>query len=185
MIKGLYDFAKKWSMTGSVFLYSDPHFDDDTAELFNYMKPEEQINRINTLVHRDDYLVILGDFGDPKWLEKLKCKHLIGIMGNHDQSKEKYSPYFEELYDGPLFISKKILLSHEPIYGLDFCFNIHGHCHNGNLYDDNHINLAADVIDYTPISLGKLIKDGILARIQSIHRITIDNATERKMTMGD
>ena len=182
MIKGLYDFAKKWSMNGSVFLYSDPHFEDnDMANFFNYMKSEEQITRINAIVHKNDYLVILGDFGNPEWLSMIKCKHLIGILGNHDQSKEKYKPYFEELYDGAVFISKKILLSHEPIYGLDFCFNIHGHCHGNQSTGSMHMNLAADVIDYTPVSLGKLIKDGIIANIPSIHRITIDKATERKL----
>ncbi len=43
-----------------------------------------------------------------------------------------------------------------------------------------HLNLAANVCDYTPVSLGKLIKDGILSDITSIHRMTIDNATEKK-----
>ena len=43
-----------------------------------------------------------------------------------------------------------------------------------------HINLAANVCGYTPVSLGKLIKDGILADIDSIHRMTIDRAVEKK-----
>ena len=34
--------------------------------------------------------------------------------------------------------------------------------------------------NYTPVSLGKLIKDGILADIDSIHRMTIDHAVEKK-----
>lgn len=38
----------------------------------------------------------------------------------------------------------------------------------------------ANVCDYTPVSLGKLIKGGILSDITSIHRITIDRATEKK-----
>ena len=43
-----------------------------------------------------------------------------------------------------------------------------------------HLNLAANVCGYTPVSLGKLIKDGILAGIDSIHRETIDRAAKRK-----
>ena len=39
---------------------------------------------------------------------------------------------------------------------------------------------AANVCGYTPVSLGKLIKDGILSDIDSIHRKTIDRASERK-----
>ena len=43
-----------------------------------------------------------------------------------------------------------------------------------------HLNLAANVCGYIPVSLGKLIKEGILSDILSIHRITIDQATEEK-----
>ena len=43
-----------------------------------------------------------------------------------------------------------------------------------------HLNLAANVCGYTPVNLGKLIKDGILYDIDSIHRITIDHAVEKK-----
>lgn len=40
--------------------------------------------------------------------------------------------------------------------------------------------IGANVCGYTPVSLGKLIKGGILSDITSIHRITIDRATEKK-----
>jgi len=42
-----------------------------------------------------------------------------------------------------------------------------------------HINLAANVYGYTPINLGKIIKDGVLADVPSIHRMTIDRQVER------
>lgn len=42
-----------------------------------------------------------------------------------------------------------------------------------------HINLAANVCGYTPINFGKIIKDGVLADIPSIHRMTIDRQVER------
>ena len=47
----------------------------------------------------------------------------------HD-AKGAYKNYFDEIYTGPLFIAEKILLSHEPVYGLSWCLNIHGHDHN-------------------------------------------------------
>ena len=50
--------------------------------------------------------------------------------------------------------------------------------------DCKHINLAANVCGYTPVNLGKLIKDGILADIESIHRKTIDRQIERKIRKG-
>ena len=43
-----------------------------------------------------------------------------------------------------------------------------------------HLNLAANVCGYTPVSLGKIIKKGILADIDSIHRQTINKPAERK-----
>lgn len=89
---------------------------------------------------------------------------------------------FDEVYTGPLFIADRILLSHEPIFGLEsFCVNIHGHCHNGQHRYNGHINLAADVVDYKPFNLGKAIKDGMLSGVENYHRQTIDRATENPM----
>ena len=53
---------------------------------------------------------------------------------------------------------------------------------NVEAYKDGckHINLAANVCDYRPINLGKIIKDGVLSDIDSIHRMTIDGAVIRK-----
>ena len=90
---------------------------------------------------------------------------------------------FSEIYAGPLFISDRILLSHEPVYGLPWCLNIHGHDHNNmEAYGNGckHINLAANVCGYRPLNLGKAIKDGILADIEGIHRATIGRAVARK-----
>lgn len=45
---------------------------------------------------------------------------------------------------------------------------------------NRHINLAANVCNYTPANLGKLIKKGILSEIDSIHRETINLAIWKK-----
>ena len=42
------------------------------------------------------------------------------------------------------------------------------------------MNLAANVRGYEPVNLGKLIKEGVLSGIPSVHRLTIDLATEKK-----
>ena len=91
---------------------------------------------------------------------------------------------FDEVYEGPLFISDKILLSHEPI-DFPFALNIHGHDHSGKfLSDANHINVCAECIDYTPVNLKHIIEKGVLKNIDTIHRFTIDKATERKEIRG-
>jgi hypothetical protein len=142
------------------------------------------------LVGKGDTFVCLGDVGNPKYVPMIKARKKILLLGNHD-AKGAYNGLFNEIYTGPLFIADKILLSHEPVYGLTWCLNIHGHDHNNvEKYKEEckHINLAASVCDYTPINLGKLIKDGVLSDVEGIHRKTIEKATARKeagMSMKD
>jgi len=180
MIRTLYPQFQYWSEKGSVWIMSDPHFDDLDCKIMNqnWINPLEQVEILKKYCKKNDTLILLGDIGNPEYLKDIKSYKVL-ITGNHDVVA-KMRDYFNEVYTGPLFIADKILLSHEPIYGLeDFCVNIHGHCHNGTS-TETHINLAADVCDYTPISLGEEIKKGIIANVVNYHRLTIDAATERK-----
>lgn len=184
MIQTLYEPFRHWSDGGSVYILSDTHFGDSDCKLMDkdWITPEEQINIINEIVHKNDTFVHLGDVGDPKYVPMIKAHKKILILGNHD-AKGKYKDLFDEVYDGPLFIADKILLSHEPIYELRFCLNIHGHDHGCPGVYPYHLNLAANVCNYRPLNLGKLIKDGELSNIDNIHRITIDEAINRKEFM--
>lgn len=144
----------------------------------NWITPEEQITIINRLVNKHDTFVCLGDVGDPAYAQQIRAGYKVLILGNHDRRAD-YTGIFNEIYSGPLFISDRLLLSHEPVYGLPWCLNIHGHDHNNmEPYKPGckHLNLAANVCGYTPVSLGKLIKNGILSDIVGIHRMTIDKA---------
>ena len=185
MIDTLYPIFQHWSKTGSVYLFSDPHFDDEDCHYMNpdWIDPEEQIKIINSTVCKTDYLILLGDIGNEKRLAQIKTKHIVLLTGNHDKGNAAYKPYCEEIYNGPLFVADRILLSHEPINGLEnFCTNIHGHCHAsdyGVFGMCGHVNLAADVCGYVPYSLKELIRTHkILAGVENYHRITIDRATE-------
>ena len=92
---------------------------------------------------------------------------------------------FDEVYTGVLVIGEKLMLSHEPIKGCDWCMNIHGHDHSRSHKNDSyHFNVCADVIGYEPINFNKFMKEGHLAPIVSIHRDTIDNATARAKKRG-
>ena len=89
---------------------------------------------------------------------------------------------FNEVYGGPLFISDKILLSHEPI-DIPFGLNIHGHVHDGlgGLSKDNSkYNVCSNCINYEPQNLSEIIKSGCLKNRDTIHRLTIDKATKKK-----
>lgn len=184
MIPTLYEPFRHWSEGGSIYILSDLHFDDEDCKLMdpNWITPQEQLAIINENVRKGDTFICLGDVGAPEYVKEIKARKKILILGNHD-AKGAYSKYFDEIYAGPIFIAEKILLSHEPVYGLEWCLNIHGHDHNGvESYKEGckHINLAANVCRYMPLNLGKIIKDGVLSDIPSIHRITIDGATMRK-----
>ena len=88
---------------------------------------------------------------------------------------------FDEVYDGALIVGEKLILSHEPIAGLTWAVNLHGHVHDKRAKTDAyHINCCSDVIGYEPINLTQKLKQGIAAQVTSIHRQTINKATERK-----
>ena len=261
MINSLYDNFKHWSAKGSVYIISDPHFDDSDCKLINpnWPSPADYIANLNKKIHKNDTLICLGDVGDPNYIPQIKAGYKVLITGNHDsgiscykkkitkrlydaddynedinaaekelkeefptadikiiESYEFRRPFhrynitiddrmFDEVYNGPLFIADRLLLSHEPIFGLEnFAVNLHGHEHNGatirfryieplqidhidptnkEIYYKTvitHINLAADVAQWEPVDLGKLIKEGLFSNIPNYHRLTIDRATENK-----
>ena len=193
MIKTLYPQFQRWSETGSIYIISDTHFEDADCKLMNpnWITPEEHMNILKEKIHKVDTLIHLGDVGNADYLDELKCYKVL-ITGNHDVLS-KVTSHFDEVYDGPLFIADRILLSHEPINGLEgICVNIHGHVHNGYTvawYDGfkgiSHINLTSDVAQYQPASLGTLIKTVILKNIQNYHRKTIDYATEHSIKKNE
>lgn len=206
MYKHLYDKFKDWHHGGSIWLYSDPHFSDEEMKYIrkNYIGDEEQVKRINSKVGKNDTLIILGDIGSIEPIRQLHGYKVL-IMGNHDLGASNYKRVkqeitindgnslidegkkvtfydnylFDEVYEGPLFISNRILLSHEPI-DLPFAFNIHGHDHSSiHQKDRMHCNVCAECIDYTPINLKWIVECGIMKDIPSLHRMTIDEATAR------
>lgn len=161
-----------------------------------------QVNNINKVVHKSDTIIFLGDIGDPSLLKKIRGYKVL-ITGNHDKGSSIYEEYFDEIYKGCLTISDRIILSHEPIENCPpFLFNIHGHDHSGREfttyvlkdydadmpcsemtqnyltciknYKLNKLNLCAEWINYTPVSLADIIKSGILTNISTIHRDYLD-----------
>lgn len=180
MIEALYKPFQKWSEVGTIWIYSDPHFGDKELAAGVKGRPtaEEQVKMINAKVGRKDTLIILGDIGDIEYAKKLRGYKVL-VCGNHDVGHTKYAEVFDEIYAGPIFIADRLVLSHEPIM-LDFAFNIHGHNHSSVIQDGKHLNVCSDMIGYTPINFNQFIKSGALAKVPSIHRVTIDGATERK-----
>ena len=183
-LPGIYKtFADRWSEYQTIHIISDLHFtEDDLKEAFpNRPSDEELVRRINAKVGRKDLLIVLGDVGNVEFVKQLRGTKIL-IMGNHDSGRTNYEPYFKEIYEGALIIGEKLILSHEPI-DISWAYNIHGHDHAGNIRPD-HKNVCADVIDYEPINFNQWLREGHTSRIETIHRITIDKATERKRKRG-
>lgn len=176
-IPGLYKIFNHWC-NQTVWIYSDTHFDDEelAAGIPNRPTSEEQVRLINSCVGRKDTLILLGDVGNVEWVKKIRGYKVL-ICGNHDVGHTIYEEVFDEVYSGPLMISEKIILSHEPV-DVPWAFNFHGHDHAG-AYRPNHKNCCADVVGYKPINLNSFMKTGPAAKVPSVHRITIDVATKR------
>lgn len=91
---------------------------------------------------------------------------------------------FDEIYEGPLTISEKLILSHEPL-DIDWAFNVHGHQHNPHAKSDNHhLNVCSNVINYSPVNFNQLIKNGLTSKVLTVHRETIATATKNKRKRG-
>lgn len=88
---------------------------------------------------------------------------------------------FDRVFQGPVIVGEKLILSHEPV-NVPWAFNIHGHAHSGNPMSDNqHFNVCGEARkSYEPVNLNQFMKAGFMAKIQTIHRSTIDLATKRK-----
>lgn len=236
MIAGLYKIFDHWHREGTLFIYSDPHFNDpDLKKGIERPDAEELVKLINSKVGRKDTIIILGDIVDIEPVKKIRGYKVL-IMGNHDSGRTNYervkaemffpqkayqrdeafleiqrnypncnynvsewynfekdeycwkaiadNMLFDEVYEGPLMIGEKLILSHEPI-DVPWAFNIHGHIHDSKHKNDKrHFNVCSDVNNYLPINMNQWMKQGYLSHVESIHRTTIDKATERKKKRG-
>lgn len=184
ILPGVYDmFMNRWSQFQTAHVISDLHFNEDDLKRGISKRPADDVlvRLINSKVGRKDILFILGDCGDLEYVKQLKGYKVL-IMGNHDCGATKYKEIFDEVYEGALIIGEKLILSHEPV-DIPWAFNIHGHDHKGHKRK-GHLNVCADVINYIPINLNQFLKSGPTAQVYTIHRETIDNATERKRKRG-
>jgi calcineurin-like phosphoesterase family protein len=119
----------------------------------------------------------------PDYSKNYECDGLAGWVFNVDNH------LFDEVYTGPLVVGEKLLLSHEPV-DIEWAFNIHGHDHTGH-GRKNHLNCCVDAsmkqfgIPFEPINMNQIMKTGLTSKVESIHRLTIDTATERKAKRGN
>ena len=133
----------------------------------------------NSVVGHDDTVYHLGDFGHRSsngFLRGILAQlngTIILIRGNHDKGVESMGNLgFAAVLEKAVLrhINTDYLLQHYPIRGNalreilaenGFGGLIHGHVHNNDgpdIYNGFAMNVSAEVIDYTPISLEDLHK---------------------------
>lgn len=89
---------------------------------------------------------------------------------------------FTQTFEGPVLVSEKLILSHEPI-DVPWAYNIHGHCHDAQK-NERGTNICLDACDYKPLNFKQFMKSGAIGNVKSLHRDIIDNATERCKKRG-
>lgn len=144
---------------------------DDYVKAFD----ELQIKSINRRCGKASTFVCLGDVGDLECVKKLRPRYKVLILGNHDAGATYYKQAFNEVYDGELLISSKLLLSHVSVFSTNK-INLHGHDH----CSVDQFNMAAESICYVPKSLNEIVATGKLKTVRSSNRKAIDRAIARK-----
>ena len=151
------------------YFSSDWHFGHESIVNFE----RTQFNRV---VDHDSYVIdtlgnwseswapgstlwFLGDFGnlDYLWVFDMFTRNGITvnfILGNHDKVEDipKIAMYCDNVYEYPVFLSQKLVVSHYPVAVYGDSINIHGHLHGAKLYDQNHVNASIHVAKYKPIT---------------------------------
>lgn len=162
----------------ATWITSDLHFSHKSVVKFtnkdgSKMRPwntidemdEELIRRFNEKVSKYDECFILGDVtlnrrGLPL-LDRLNCKNLILIKGNHDHFRvDEYTPYFKDICS--YHVEENVLFSHIPVHPsqLEYRFkmNVHGHMHGEILDDSRYMNVSVEQTDYYPILLDDILQ---------------------------
>ena len=189
---------KKIITTGRVFITSDTHYahknicrgvtnwrtqdgevpvgstrDFETIEQMN----ERLVNAINNVVGQDDTLIMLGDvsFGGFEnigiFLDRLICKNIHLILGNHDHhienDRENIQSRFLSVqhYLEVNINDKNFVLCHYPLQswnGLNKgVIHLHGHSHLGHnkkFGNGKRMDVGVDGNDMVPYSIDAIIK---------------------------
>lgn len=160
-----------------IYFISDFHFGHSNIlnferKQFNNITEHDNyiINEYNKVIKKDDIVYILGDLGcagygtTRDYLQqcflKLNGKKII-VAGNHDRYPASFYETLQgvvDFYNHPVYLSKRIVVSHEPVKVDDDVINGHGHLHGAILNLKNYVCVSAHVINYKPLSFKTIFK---------------------------
>ncbi len=126
---------------------------------------ETIIARHNSVVHPDDRVYCLGDFGNPRIAERLLGR-LVLVKGNHDTEKPSKYSAFDDIR--ACVVKEGLIMSHIPIHPGSmerWQINIHGHLHDQYVAkaetwepDERYVCVSLEHTDYRPVDLDGIIK---------------------------
>ena len=149
------------------YFISDTHFGHNNILVFErtqFNTIEEHDDFIMTVMEKSlketDTLYHLGDFGysNPNGpiytrFKALPC-HKVLIKGNHDKASfEYYQDIFDIVSETPIYLTKRVVLSHDPIPVTEGSLNLHGHLHGAVLKSYNHLNLNIHITKYQLLTM--------------------------------
>ena len=119
MIEGLYDIFAHWHKQGTVWIYSDTHFNDKELAAGVASRPIAGIHlaNINSKVGKKDTFIHLGDVGDIEVARKIKGYKIL-IAGNHDAGLSNYKRVVHDFKLDAETYSKEQALEYAKKYGL-------------------------------------------------------------------
>jgi calcineurin-like phosphoesterase family protein len=137
---------------------------------------ETMLANFNARVKKGDRLFVLGDFAYKAkaayYLNRLNCKNVWLIRGNHDNRPSKREGFSEikdyhvESYDIGEQHKKKVVMFHYPILEWDQwhrgSWHLYGHVHGqrsgprGIHPTEYRLDIGVDCHDFKPLSLGEI-----------------------------
>lgn len=169
-----------------IYFISDSHFEHENVIKYSnrpfkdiYEMREQMIQRWNSVVQPDDIVYHLGDFilGSKEQakdiLDRLNGNKIL-IKGNHDNHSDHWyiDAGFLEVHNSLLlnYNNQSILLTHYPYripeqYKSKYNIHLYGHMHEKGdelsvypTFAQNGACLSVERIDYTPLSIDKVIE---------------------------
>ena len=165
-----------------IYFISDTHFGhkgslawpNGKARKFKDINEMNQtiIDNWNSIVKPEDIVYHLGDFAYKTSVSTIKhiFKSLNGtiilLKGNHDGQTlkaNKQQPRFESVNDilEIEYNNKLFILCHYPIESWrnknKGSIHLHGHTHGNSQFIHNRLDVAVEVINYTPISIEEVL----------------------------
>jgi len=172
-------------MPRRIWVTADTHFGEAEA-LTMFGRPfasatdmdEALVDAINASVMRSDLLLHLGDFCGPhpegrkaqvaharRMRERIRCKRVALVRGNHDPSSSRFESLFERVDDLRSWREPsdrvRVNACHWPLRLWRGQFKgavlLHGHAHGGLPFMPRAIDVGVDCWQWKPVELSSLL----------------------------